>query len=91
MREGLILSIVCVAVVFSALFILYLFYGLIGKIFTAASRREKVLDQGEEGRIAAAIATALEMELGKGASMPLTARRGGGWHDTEYSFRKNPR
>lgn len=95
MHDGLILALISIGVVFSALLILYLFYGLMGEIFmrSAARRSGEKLpeapaaddDEEEKARIAAAIAVALELEN----SRTLTLRPGtSGWKDFEYGFRK---
>ena len=97
MHDGLILALISIGVVFTALLILYLFYGLMGEIFmrSAARRNDKAAtaqtpapcddDTDEAARIAAAIAVALELEN----SRSLTFRPGiSGWRDFEYSFRK---
>ncbi len=95
MQDGLILTLVSISVVFSALFILYLFYGLIGEIFMrSAARHDRVIqpevpagnaEEEERERIAAAMAVALELEN----SRTLTLEPGtSGWNDIEYGFRK---
>lgn len=96
MHDGLILALISIGVVFTALLILYLFYGLMGEIFmrSAARRSGEKLpeapaaadDEEEKARIAAAIAVALELEN----SRTLTLRPGSsGWRDYTYGFRQS--
>ena len=97
MHDGLILALISIGVVFTALLILYLFYGLMGEIFMrgAARRNDKAAtaqtpapcddDTEEAARIAAAIALALELENRRA----LTLKPGiSNWKDFESSFRK---
>ena len=93
MHEGLILALVSICVVFAALFLLYLFYGLMGEIFMRGASKPSpseavsapAADDEEGARRAAAIAVALELQNRR----TLTLQPGiFGWKSPEYSFRK---
>ena len=93
MHDGLILAFVSIGVVFAALLILYLFYGLMGEIFMRGSSKPApeypapAADDEEGARKAAAIAVALELQNRR----TLTLQPGNSsWKSPEYSFRKKP-
>lgn len=95
MHDGLILALISIGVVFAALFILYLFYGLMGEIFMRGASKPSpaeavnvpAADDEEGARKAAAIAVALELQNRR----TLTLQRGNSsWKSPEYSFRKKP-
>ena len=62
--HGFILSLVAVCVVFSALLILYGIYSLLGAIFTGRLKALMHMGGRKKGETAAAIAMALDAELG---------------------------
>lgn len=89
--HGLILALIAVATVFSALVVLYFVYSLIGRLSTrqagpskAESRKKKA---GPDDDTAAAIAMALEAELGGGVNaaiaMALHLHLSSAVHDVE--------
>jgi len=93
MHEGLILALVSICVVFAALFLLYLFYGLMGEIFMRGASKPSpseavsapAADDEEGARRAAAIAVALELQNRR----TLTLQPGNSsWKSPEYNFRK---
>ena len=88
--HGWTLTLISVSVVFSALFILYGVYSLIGKINMDAERRKGGAPGPEE---AAAIALALHLYLSETVhdTEPgvVTIRRSrGAWNDNSLNFRK---
>ncbi|MBQ7269207.1 MAG: OadG family protein [Bacteroidales bacterium] len=89
MHDGLILALVSIGVVFAALLILYLFYGLMGKLFMrqapARPRAQAPEDDEEAVRMAAAIAVALELENSRKITIHPSCPS---WKTPEYGFRK---
>ncbi len=91
--KGWSLSLVAVAVVFSALLILFLIYNLSGNIFTGRVRlKRKKRSKAAEGPEAAAIALALksytsgEDDIPAAIALALHLYCGSGVHDTEPGF-----
>ena len=91
--KGWSLSLVAVAVVFSALLILFLIYNLSGNIFTGKVRlKRKKRSKAPEGPEAAAIALALksytsgEEDIPAAIALALHLYCGSGVHDTEPGF-----
>lgn len=91
--KGWSLSLVAVAVVFSALLILFLIYNLSGNIFTGKVRlKRKKRSKAPEGPEAAAIALALksytsgEDDIPAAIALALHLYCGSGVHDTEPGF-----
>ncbi len=91
--KGWSLSLVAIAVVFSALLILFLIYNLSGNIFTGKVRlKRKKRSKAPEGPEAAAIALALksytsgEEDIPAAIALALHLYCGSGVHDTEPGF-----